>query len=165
VKSKGLRSKHDVAADAWRRIVDLMWGRQNFGAQVLREHGLTPGHLKALLVMRPDEPKPMGALAETLACDASMATWLVDRLEERGMVERRTLPTDRRVKTIALTKHGLATRQVFLARLYEPPKEFLSADRETLEALRDALARLPAAEPTPDSPAAARGAPARATGG
>lgn len=132
-----------------------MWTRQSFGAGLLREHGLTPGHLKALLALQPDAPRSMGALAETLTCDASMATWLVDRLEERGMVERRTLPTDRRVKTIVLTEHGLAARKMFLARMYEPPDELLAADRATLEDLRDALARLPMPASGPGSPAGA----------
>ena len=30
----------------------------------------------------------MGAIAEILSCDPSMATWLVDRLEDRKLVER-----------------------------------------------------------------------------
>jgi DNA-binding MarR family transcriptional regulator len=153
VTRKAVPTKHDVAAEAWRRIVDLMWNRQHVGTGLLREQGLTPGHLKALLSLQPDAPRSMGALAETLTCDASMATWLVDRLEERGMVERRTLPSDRRVKTIVLTERGLAARRMFLARMYEPPEELLDADRETLETLRDALARLPLGTSGPGSPA------------
>jgi DNA-binding MarR family transcriptional regulator len=159
VTRKAVPAKRDLAAEAWRGIVDLMWSRQHFGAGLLREHGLTPGHLKALLALQPDAPRSMGALAETLACDASMATWLVDRLEERGMVERRTLPSDRRVKTIVLTERGLAARRMFLARMYEPPEELLAADRATLEALRDALGRLPMPETGPDPPSGVHAVP------
>jgi hypothetical protein len=43
----------------------------------------------------------MRALASVLCRDASMATWLVDRLEERGLAQRRTPPNDRRVKTVS----------------------------------------------------------------
>ena len=56
----------------------------------LRELGLTPGHLKALVDARPRRATPMRALADALACDASMVTLMTDRLEERGLVERRT---------------------------------------------------------------------------
>jgi len=36
----------------------------------------------------------MGQLAETLACDASNVTGLVDRLESRGLVRRRPSVAD-----------------------------------------------------------------------
>ena len=114
---------------------------------VLQELGLTPGHMKALLMLEPGEPRPMGSLAQQFACDASTITWLVDRLEERGLVERGTVPTDRRVKTVVLTPLGAKTRAAVLERLHEPPPELLALDREDLEELRAALAKLPKSEP------------------
>jgi DNA-binding MarR family transcriptional regulator len=71
-------------------------------------------------------------------------TWIVDRLESRGLVERRILPSDRRVKMVALTPLGASTKAELFMRLHEPPADFLALDRATLQALRDALARLPA---------------------
>ena len=38
---KAVPTKHDVAAEAWRRIVDLMWNRQHVGTGLLRQQGLT----------------------------------------------------------------------------------------------------------------------------
>ena len=70
-------------------------------------------------------------------------TWLVDRLEERGMVERRASTTDRRVKTIALTPAGVAFRGRLLEHMFEPPPELLQVDTDTLKSLRDELAKLP----------------------
>ena len=55
--------------------------------------------------IQPDESKPMKVLAAQWRCDASYVTSLVDGLEQRGLVERRLHPTDRRAKTIALTPH------------------------------------------------------------
>ena len=52
--------------------------------------------MKVLGFLDEDEPRPMGAIAEGLNVDASQVTWLIDRLEERGFVERRMLPSDRR---------------------------------------------------------------------
>ena len=59
----------------------------------------------------------MRDLAERLCCDASNVTGIVDRLEARGLVERRTAPDDRRVKHLVLTDDGRALRQVHRGRL------------------------------------------------
>jgi DNA-binding MarR family transcriptional regulator len=141
----------DLAADVWRRMATFSFARFQRGAhfEILRELGLTPGHLKALSVLDPQEPRPMRALADALVCDASMATWLVDRLEEKGLVERRPMPNDRRVKTVALTPLGVETRARLRDAIMAPPEELLGMDERRLEALRRALSHLP---PTDSSP-------------
>jgi len=130
-------------------LFSFFWSSGSRNAMVLvsQELGVTPGHVKALLELEPGQPRPMGNLAESLHCDASNATWLVDRLEERDLVERGTVPTDRRVKTVVLTPLGAKTRAAVLERLHEPPPELLALDREDLEELRAALAKLPKSEP------------------
>jgi len=137
----GSRSKRAIAAEAWRLMAELTFARFSRGEHqaILREHGLTPGHLKALGVLDPDEPRPMRAMAQALNVDASMCTWLVDRLEERGFVERRSLPSDRRVKTVVLTPEGIRLRERLTEALYEPPPELLALDPARLRALREAL--------------------------
>src|SRR6202008_610223 len=52
------------------------------------------------------EPMPMREMAARLMCDASNVTGVADRLEERGLVERRVDPADRRGKLLALTDRG-----------------------------------------------------------
>jgi DNA-binding MarR family transcriptional regulator len=84
----------------------------------------------------------MGALADDMAVHASMTTWLIDGLEERGFVERRSVRTDRRVKTIVLTPEGAKLKEKLLEAVYEPPPEILALDRERLEALIGALSAL-----------------------
>jgi DNA-binding MarR family transcriptional regulator len=61
---------------------------------------------QAVLIRLLRQPISMGAAAEALYCDASNLTGIVDRLEKRGLVERRTLPADRRVKQLVLTSSG-----------------------------------------------------------
>ena len=85
----------------------------------------------------------MGVIADACNCDPSMATWLVDRLEERGLVARAMLLTDRRVKTVVLTTLGIKTKERLFAQMFEPPDELLTLDRRTLESLRRELAKLP----------------------
>jgi MarR family transcriptional regulator, organic hydroperoxide resistance regulator len=146
--AKNSRTKQTVAAETWRLIAEFAFSKfQDSGhVTVLREMGLTPGHMKALSILDPEEPKPMRAMADALACDASMVTWLVDRLEERGLVERQASPTDRRVKTLVLTSEGIRVRQRLAAALYTPPADLLALDMASLEALRDELRKLPVPE-------------------
>ena len=141
----GARSKRDLAGDVWRMMARFTMERIQSGEHfaMLRELGLTPGHLKVLAIIHPDEPRPMGVIADIMRCDASQVTWLVDRLEERELVERRTMPTDRRVRTIALTPRGVEVRRLVLDKLFEPPDELVMLDAVTLETLRDHLRKLP----------------------
>ena len=99
------------AADVWRRMLDYHIVHQRY-LETAREFGLNPGATKLLLELEHDDPRPMRALAETFACDASNVTWMVDQLEERGLVERRTLRNDRRVKTVALASGCHSTSRV-----------------------------------------------------
>ncbi|MDQ3767684.1 MAG: MarR family transcriptional regulator, partial [Actinomycetota bacterium] len=109
---------------------------------IAQDLGLTPGHVKALLALDPDQPQTMGSLAQSFACDASTMTWLVDRLEERGLVKRGGLESDRRVKTVALTPQGVRTKLELEERLYEPPRMMLGLGRVELEAMHDVLKEL-----------------------
>jgi DNA-binding MarR family transcriptional regulator len=152
-------TKQAAAAEVWRRLAEFAFTNFQAGehVRILREMGLTPGHMKALAILDPEEPRPMRAMADALACDASMVTWLVDRLEERGLVERRVSPTDRRVKTLVLTPRGISTRERLAEALYKPPADLLVLDLATLDALRTELRKLPTVErrfwPGPTAPA------------
>ena len=136
-------TKAAIAAQAWGVLLDLTMGQRNRSIRILQEFGLTPGDLRTLSALDQETPRPMRALARAWACDASNVTWMVDRLERRGLVERRMLPSDRRVKTVALTPLGASTKAELFTRLHEPPDDLLALDKATLQALRDALARLP----------------------
>ncbi|MGW7380116.1 MarR family winged helix-turn-helix transcriptional regulator [Streptomyces sp. NPDC054794] len=69
------------------------------------EHRLT-GAQARLLNLLSLEPLPMRKLAQKLKCEPSNVTGIVDRLEARGLVERRPDPADRRVKLAAATDEG-----------------------------------------------------------
>lgn len=142
------RSKRDLAEHVWRRMarftIDEVQRGEHF--RLLRQQGLTPGHLKALGFLHDGEPQPMGAIAEGLSIDASQVTWLIDRLEERGFVERRMVPADRRVKTVVLTPKGVAFRRELFEDLYEPPAVLTGLDATSLESLLHELEKLPEPE-------------------
>lgn len=139
-------SKQDLASEAWRPLARFFFDTVRHRQKILSSEGLTPNDIRALMVLDPSEGRAMSDLADAWTCDASNATFIVDRLEERGLAERRSVATDRRVKQVVLTTRGAAIRGRVLERFYEPPPELLELSRVDLEALREAAARLPVAE-------------------
>ena len=115
--------------------------------EIGQELGLKPPPVLMTLKLI-DEPTPMGRIADVLRCDGSTVTWIVDRLEERGLVERRSDPADRRVRLIALTPEGRRIRDEVRARFAVPPAAIARLPASDQRALRDILRRaLERAEP------------------
>lgn len=133
-----------MAAEVWRALFEVFMRTRWRRDQVLERHGLTPNDAKALHTLDVTEGKPMRALAEEWGTDASNATWVVDRLERKGLAERRTIASDRRVKLVVLTRRGAETRDAIMRGFHEPPPELLALDRRDLRALREILGRLAA---------------------
>ena len=143
------RNKAGVAAEVWRRIFDFIITTHAQRDGVLQRFGFTAGDSKALMFLDADEGRTMHSLAEAWTCDASNATWMIDRLEQRGLVERRPVAGDRRVKKVVLTPLGVETKAALREALCQPPPELLELSLADLEALRDALAKLPASAASP----------------
>jgi MarR family transcriptional regulator, organic hydroperoxide resistance regulator len=129
--------------EIWTLLVELSMShmRKRF-ITIVTELELSPPQAHALKVLRPGNPIAMRELADGLHCDPSNITGIVDRLEARGLVERRAAPGDRRIKTLVLTGGGVRLRGLLLDRLSEPPPAIaaLSADEQRL--FRDLLRRI-----------------------
>jgi DNA-binding MarR family transcriptional regulator len=78
-------------------------------------HELTPLQAKALLAT--EDPVPMRRIADHLHAEPSNVTAIIDRLEQRGLVERHPAPGDRRVKLVAATAAGRAVIADLRARM------------------------------------------------
>ena len=63
-------------------------------------------HLHVLTILEADGPLPMGRLADALDVSVASATGIVDRMEQRGLVERRPAAADRRVLEVHPTPTG-----------------------------------------------------------
>jgi DNA-binding MarR family transcriptional regulator len=92
--------------------------------------GISMTHLHILWVIEHHGELPMSRLAELLDVSLSSATGLVDRMEERGLVERVRVPDDRRVVIVRTSAEGARIRAEI---------EALKQDR-----IRSVLARLTA---------------------
>jgi DNA-binding MarR family transcriptional regulator len=85
-------------------------------------------------------PMTMGELAERMSCEPSNATYVVDRLEAGGYVERRAHPTDRRAKQLLLTTQGTELREQLLVQLTED-SPLLPLNQQEQQTLHQLLAR------------------------
>src|SRR5467141_1436090 len=141
-------SKTALAEESWRRLFDFFISTRPQRDRVLERLDLTPNDSKALASLD-ERGKTMRALAAEWGCDASNATWIVDRLETRGFAERRAIAGDRSVKLVVLAPAGAKARQKVLEGMYEAPPELVALPRASLEVLRSALA--PATDDRRDS--------------
>ncbi len=105
------------AGRAWQLLVRFYFAQREYLPTSGGELELSPTQCHVLHLLEPGRPVPMGQLAQTLACHASNVTGLVDRLEARGLVQRRLGVDDRRVKELELTPQGSRLRAQMLRRM------------------------------------------------
>ena len=135
------RPRATPASEAWALMFELLHlSKQRFMA-IASEFELSPPQVMALRQLDPDQPKPMSELAIALRCDNSNVTGIVDRLEDRGLVERQPAEHDRRVKMLSITPRGIEVRAGLSARLAEPPEPLAGLSIEDQRALRDIMRR------------------------
>lgn len=132
-----------LADQAWALLLQVAFERvhAHFAAAVA-ELDLAPLQAKALHELDVEPPISMRELAERLKSDPSNVTGLVDRLEARGLVERRPDPNDRRIKGLALTAAGARLRKRLFARLYAAPRSIAELSERDQRVFRDVLHRI-----------------------
>jgi DNA-binding MarR family transcriptional regulator len=112
------------------------------------EFDLHPAQAGALMALDEESGLPMHEIASHLACDNSNVTGIVDRLEARELVARRTSERDRRVKHIVLTPRGLEVRNAMRERMAQVPAAIDRLSAKDQRLLRDLLVRAFASAPS-----------------
>ena len=141
-RSEAGRERETLARRVWGRMFDFLMRTAPERTRALGRRGLTPNDARALSSLDRDTGRTMGILAAEWECDASNATWIVDRLERFGLAERRSVPHDRRARHVVLTRKGERIRAELLKEFHTPPAELLELSRTDLEALARALDKL-----------------------
>lgn len=94
------------------------------------------------------EPITSRELAERMSCEPSNVTFVLDKLEQQQLVERRPHPTDRRARQLVLTAAGKRRRAAVVKRLSEhSPVDNLTETQQ--ESLRYLLQRAASADRLP----------------
>ncbi len=127
--------------EAWRLMLELFFAHRGQMLSIAQEFGLAPQQAFALQRLQPDEPMKLSDLASALHCDNSSVTGIADRLEKAGLAERQAHPTDRRVKTLALTERGKVIRGLYKDRIGTAPETLQNLADEDAAILVDILTR------------------------
>jgi len=144
-------SQAHIHAEIGRLVTRLgrIWRRES--DQALSNHGLSYATAIPLLVLsRQGENVRQGVLADELGIEGPSLVRLIDLLQAEGLVERREDPTDRRAKTLHLTKAGAAKveetnrilRRVRTSLLRDIGPEELAITFETLQRIEQRASRL-----------------------
>jgi MarR family transcriptional regulator for hemolysin len=149
-----------IHAELGRLIARLarIWRRES--DQALSDHGLSYATAIPLLVLsRQGETVRQGVLADELGIEGPSLVRLIDLLQAEGLVERREDPTDRRAKTLHLTKAGEAKveetnrvlRRVRASLLRDIGTEELAITFETLQRIEQRASRLQDSKAGPEA--------------
>lgn len=122
----------------------LTWAMKEGKLEAFEPTGLNPMHYAVLALLAEGARETQATIADALGYDRSYLVGVLDDLDERGLVERRRDPADRRRHLVNLTPAGEET----LAQLREVTASFENkflapldaAEREALRALLRQLA-------------------------
>jgi DNA-binding MarR family transcriptional regulator len=137
----GLSANGELERDVCRLVHQFARHLDAHVRRVGEQCGLTASQVVALREL--SESMNSRELATRMSCEASNVTFVVDRLEQQGLVERRSHPTDRRVKQIVLTPEGRRCRATVLE-LLDAQSPIAPLTRTQQESLRDLLHALTA---------------------
>ena len=122
-------------------LAEMFWGvarrLRHLTHEILEPLGITPGQSRAVSVLSKHGVMRLNELSEHLRIAPRSTTEVVDGLQERGMVERRPDPADRRAILVALTGSGEKIGELIRTARRAEAERFFAAlddtDRATLK--------------------------------
>ena len=127
-----VRNDQDRVKEIVWLIRRLMQGNYIYNKELNKKYQVSAPQLSSLLALYENGPLPPSQIAKYIMVNSSTVTGIIDRLEQKGLVARSRISTDRRVITVTLTDKGRE-----LAEHAPPPIQ---------EKIVDGLQKLPANE-------------------
>ena len=116
----------ELVASATFLLKRLGFAAKERAMEAYESTGLHPYHHAILLVLGEGSRETQGAIADALGYDRGQLVGLLDELEERGLVERRRDPNDRRRHLVRLTPDGKRMLRRLRALAKQIDDEFLA---------------------------------------
>ncbi|MFI5713752.1 MarR family winged helix-turn-helix transcriptional regulator [Kribbella sp. NPDC051620] len=134
-----------MADDDEETLPESFWGvaRQlrHLRKESLAPLDIAPSHARALGVLLREGPLRLNELSDRLRIAARSATEVVDALQDRGLVERRPDPQDRRATLVAPTGEGTRVGEAIRASNDAEAEAYFSILSETERAELAAILR------------------------
>lgn len=103
-------STHELHRDHTKEIIyairRLMQGGELYTKEINKKYNVSAAQVNCLLALYENGPLPPSQIAKHMMVNSSTVTGIIDRLEQKGLVERMRISLDRRVITIQLTEMG-----------------------------------------------------------
>ena len=131
-------------------VVNLIYTNSWLSEQqqnTFRPFGITSPQYNVLRILRGQYPEPctVNTIIDRMLDRMSNASRIVDRLEAKGLVERKVCKTDRRAKDVVITKQGLDLLDDVNTATAQWMKKFqgisiadIAAANDTIDAFREA---------------------------
>jgi MarR family transcriptional regulator, organic hydroperoxide resistance regulator len=118
---------------------------------VLRAHQVSMWGYVVLTALAEQPVRTQAALAQSIGADKSRIIGVLDELQDRGLIQRRPDPADRRVHLLSLTKTGSRLRESVRDAIQRNEEELVlavlpDADRAAFVRALQILSDLPAQE-------------------
>ena len=116
----------------------------NYQQTMLKPHGITGQQFNVLRILRGQHPNPASIklVRERMLDKMSDASRIVEKLRMKGLVERHTCPTYRRVCDVTITAKGLALLQILdkeNEKVNEMTERLTEDERQTVNDLLDKM--------------------------
>jgi DNA-binding MarR family transcriptional regulator len=144
ITARGGRLPAELRASTLVLLKRLGFNAKQHSFEEYEKVGLSPYHHAILVLLDEGVPETQSAIADSLGYDRGTLVGLLDELEEKGLVERKRDPDDRRRQIVRMTGDGKRALTKLRALSERLEDEFLAPldteQRETLHALLEVLA-------------------------
>jgi DNA-binding MarR family transcriptional regulator len=162
--ASGPRLPAELASSTTFLLKRLGFAAKEQAMEAYEETGLHPYHHAVLAVLDEGSRETQGAIADALNYDRGQLVGLLDELEDRGLVERKRDPSDRRRQSVRITAEGERALTSLRARALKLENDFLAGLDEGQRAALHGLLRELAGRHLPHCAFQKESAPAAADG-
>lgn len=128
-----------VALKLWLTMAKAYQAAAELSRIDIAKHELTPAEFSIVEALYHKGPLLLGDVQRKVLVSSGGTTFLVDRLEKRGLVERQSCPSDRRARYAALTREGTAMMKRIFPAHAEAMREAMAGLTQTEQRAATAL--------------------------